>query len=185
MWTNSLFGSTDYYSSAKQDFWGNSRISPPRNSWVHTSCVSCHNGRGRLEKINLFLAPIQRSQFWQLSAFFPRTRIQIVTDDAAAYRLRLIFSDQGRAGREFQMFMSALKDRTCHLIQAATPRAFDDRERKISQKEKNPLRPYPREPTEDEYAQGREPHFSRTPRGLPTITPRRTILDGEKPACCF
>jgi hypothetical protein len=64
----------------------------------HTSCVSCHNGRGRLEKINLFLAPIQRSQFWQLSAFFPRTRIQIVTEDAAAYRLRLIFSDARSGG---------------------------------------------------------------------------------------
>jgi hypothetical protein len=46
-----------------------------------------------LENINLFLAPHPRSDFWKLSAFFARTRLQIVTDDFAGFRPRLIFSN--------------------------------------------------------------------------------------------
>ncbi len=90
---------TEYYSSAQQDFWDNfTDLSTTQFLGFHTSCVSCHNGRGHLEKINLFLAPVQRAQFWQLSAFFSRTRIRIVTDDASAYRRRLIFSDAASGG---------------------------------------------------------------------------------------
>lgn len=90
---------TDYYSTAKQDFWDNfTDLSTTQFLGFHTSCISCHNGRGHLEKINLFLAPKTRAQFWQLSAFFSRTRVQIVTDDASAYRRRLIFSDAASGG---------------------------------------------------------------------------------------
>lgn len=80
--------------NATQDFWDNfTDVSTTQFLGFQTSCVSCHNGRGHLEKINLFLTPIARRQFWQLSAFFSRTRFQSVTDDAAAYRSRYIFSD--------------------------------------------------------------------------------------------
>ncbi len=90
---------TDYYSTAQQDFWDNfTDLFTTQFLGFHTSCVSCHNGRGHLEKINLFLAPINRAQFWQLSAYFSRTRIQIVTDDQSAYRRRLIFSDATSGG---------------------------------------------------------------------------------------
>ncbi len=90
---------SDYFTTAQQDFWDNfTDLSTTQFLGFHTSCVSCHNGRGHLEKINLFLAPVQRSQFWQLSAYFSRTRIQIVTDDASAYRRRLIFSDATTGG---------------------------------------------------------------------------------------
>ena len=89
----------DYYASAQQDFWDNfTDLSTTQFLGFHTSCVSCHNGRGHLEKINLFLTPVTRSRFWQLSAFFSRTRVQIVTDDASAYRRRLIFSDSSSGG---------------------------------------------------------------------------------------
>src|SRR6185295_4487373 len=64
----------------------------------HTSCVSCHNGRRHLEKINLYLAPVTRAQFWQLSAFFSRTRVRIVTDDPSAFKRHLIYSDQPSGG---------------------------------------------------------------------------------------
>jgi hypothetical protein len=90
---------TEYYGSAKQDFWDNfTDLSTTQFLGFHTSCISCHNGRGHLEKINLFLTPIPRARFWQLSAFFSRTRVQIVTDDASAYRRRLIFSDAASGG---------------------------------------------------------------------------------------
>jgi uncharacterized protein DUF1549 len=59
---------------------------PPQDFWddmtdyvttqflgFRTACISCHNGRGHLEKINLFLAPRRRAQFWNTSAFFART----------------------------------------------------------------------------------------------------------------
>jgi hypothetical protein len=85
---------TEFYATAPQDFWDNfTDVSTTQFLGFQTSCVSCHNGRGHLEKINLFLTPIARRQFWQLSAFFSRTRFQAVTDDAAAYRTRIILSD--------------------------------------------------------------------------------------------
>jgi hypothetical protein len=59
---------------------------PPQDFWddmtdyvttqflgFRTACISCHNGRGHLENINLFLAPKKRSDFWNNSAFFART----------------------------------------------------------------------------------------------------------------
>jgi hypothetical protein len=42
---------------------------------VDVSCVSCHNGARHLEKVNLYLAQRQRSQLWQLGAFFGQTRV--------------------------------------------------------------------------------------------------------------
>jgi hypothetical protein len=40
-----------------------------------TECVSCHNGRGHLEKINLWLSDRTRREFWRMSAFFSRTEV--------------------------------------------------------------------------------------------------------------
>jgi hypothetical protein len=90
---------TEYFSTAQQDFWDNfTDLSTTQFLGFHTSCVSCHNGRRHLEKINLFLAPVTRAQFWQLSAFFSRTRVRVVTDDAAAYRQRIIYTDSISGG---------------------------------------------------------------------------------------
>ena len=44
-------------------------------------CISCHNGRGHLEQIDLFLAPKKRTDFWRMSAFLSRTNITQVAAD--------------------------------------------------------------------------------------------------------
>jgi DNA-binding beta-propeller fold protein YncE len=41
---------------------------------INLSCVSCHNGKGHLEKVNLFLARTTREQFFQQAAFYGHTR---------------------------------------------------------------------------------------------------------------
>jgi hypothetical protein len=41
---------------------------------MNLSCVSCHNGKGHLERVNLFLARTTREQFFQQAAFYGRTR---------------------------------------------------------------------------------------------------------------
>ena len=45
-----------------------------------TQCISCHNGRGHLEKINLFLTPKRRTHFWQMSAFLSRLIFGLLGD---------------------------------------------------------------------------------------------------------
>ena len=41
---------------------------------INTSCISCHDGRGHLEKVNAYLATRKRSDFFQQASFFGRTR---------------------------------------------------------------------------------------------------------------
>jgi hypothetical protein len=56
-------------------------------------CISCHRGKGFLEKVNLSLVPKSRSDFWSMAAFFGRTRVRIVpfqdrftiTEDGSGY----------------------------------------------------------------------------------------------------
>jgi uncharacterized protein DUF1549/uncharacterized protein DUF1553 len=60
---------------------------------VNYQCISCHGGKGFLEKVNLSLVPKQRSDFWAMAAFFGKTRVRIVpfqdrftiTDDGTGY----------------------------------------------------------------------------------------------------
>lgn len=42
---------------------------------VNLECVSCHDGRGHLDNINLFLARTKRDQFWRHASFFGGIRI--------------------------------------------------------------------------------------------------------------
>ncbi len=42
---------------------------------VDLECVSCHNGAGHLEKINLWLSQRQRSDVWRQASFFGKIRI--------------------------------------------------------------------------------------------------------------
>ena len=76
---------------------------PPQDFWddmtdyvttqflgFRTACISCHNGRGHLEKINLYLTPKKRSQFWETSAFFARTSFFMQGEqDFGSYRYLL------------------------------------------------------------------------------------------------
>lgn len=60
---------------------------------INYQCVSCHNGRRHLEKVDLHLTTQTRSDFWSMAAFFGRTRVRavryqdrfIVTDDGTGY----------------------------------------------------------------------------------------------------
>ena len=42
---------------------------------LNLQCISCHDGKGHLEKINLWLTERKRSEFWQQAAFFGKTRV--------------------------------------------------------------------------------------------------------------
>ena len=41
---------------------------------VNTTCISCHDGAGHLEPINVYLSERTRQQFYQMSAFFGKMR---------------------------------------------------------------------------------------------------------------
>ena len=59
-----------------------------------TECISCHNGRGHLEKINLFLTRRTRSQFWQMSSWLSRMQFVRWSDDNIGFRPRVIINDR-------------------------------------------------------------------------------------------
>lgn len=39
---------------------------------INLECVSCHDGKGHLDKINLWLSHVRRSQLWRQAAFFSK-----------------------------------------------------------------------------------------------------------------
>ncbi len=59
-----------------------------------TECLSCHNGRAHLEKINLFLSKRTRLQFWQMSAWLSRMTYVRWSDDNIGFRPRVIIADR-------------------------------------------------------------------------------------------
>jgi hypothetical protein len=59
-----------------------------------TECVSCHNGRAHLEKINVWLSRRTRQQFWQTSAFLSRMYYIRWSDDPIGFRPRIILIDR-------------------------------------------------------------------------------------------
>jgi hypothetical protein len=60
---------------------------------LNYQCISCHGGKGFLEKVSLDLVSKKRRDFWAMAAFFGRTRIRVVpyqdrytlTEDGAGY----------------------------------------------------------------------------------------------------
>jgi len=59
-----------------------------------TECVSCHNGRAHLEKINLWLTRRTREQFWQTSAFLSRMYYVRWSDDVIGFRPKIVLIDR-------------------------------------------------------------------------------------------
>ena len=57
---------------------------------VNYQCVSCHGGKGFLEKVSLDLTSKKRSDFWAMAAFFGRTRVRVIT-----YQDRYAITDDG------------------------------------------------------------------------------------------
>ena len=60
---------------------------------VNYQCISCHGGKGFLEKVNLDLVSKKRRDFWAMAAFFGKTRVRVVpfqdrftiTEDGTGY----------------------------------------------------------------------------------------------------
>ncbi|HLH16644.1 MAG TPA: DUF1553 domain-containing protein [Bryobacteraceae bacterium] len=65
---------------------------------LKTLCVSCHDGRGHLEQINLFLAPKKRTDFWGMSAFLSRMGMDQVPIDDYFQRYHVILMDASSGG---------------------------------------------------------------------------------------
>jgi hypothetical protein len=68
---------------------------------VNLECVSCHDGRGHLEKINLWLSERKRADLWRQASFFGKTFISpvfgrspqfMVRDTAKGYDLTTVSS---------------------------------------------------------------------------------------------
>ncbi len=45
---------------------------------INYQCISCHNGKGFLEKVSLDLVSRKRKEFWAMAAFFGRMRMRVV-----------------------------------------------------------------------------------------------------------
>jgi hypothetical protein len=45
---------------------------------INYQCISCHGGKGFLEKVSLDLVGKKRRDFWAMAAFFGKTRIRVV-----------------------------------------------------------------------------------------------------------
>jgi len=73
---------------------------------VNYQCISCHGGKGFLEKVSLDLVAKKRSDFWAMGAFFGKTRVRVipfqdrytVTEDGTGYDTRA--ASQVRLQRE-------------------------------------------------------------------------------------
>jgi hypothetical protein len=62
---------------------------------INLSCVSCHNGRGHLEKVNAYLTTLRRSDFFQMSAFLGGTRYIPHVENSAAVMGHFLVDDFG------------------------------------------------------------------------------------------
>ena len=65
---------------------------------VQTQCISCHNGRGHLEALNLYLSKKTRLDFWRQAAFFSRMNILYGADDTTGSELRGYITDRAAGG---------------------------------------------------------------------------------------
>jgi Protein of unknown function (DUF1549)/Protein of unknown function (DUF1553) len=57
---------------------------------VNYQCISCHGGKGFLEKVSLDLVSKKRRDFWAMAAFFGKTRVRVVT-----YQDRYTVTEEG------------------------------------------------------------------------------------------
>ena len=72
-----------------QDTWDNTTdVISTQLLGFRTLCISCHNGRGYLDRINVFLTRKTRQDFWQQSAFLSRMNFLRWSDDTIGFRPR-------------------------------------------------------------------------------------------------
>jgi hypothetical protein len=65
---------------------------------INYQCISCHGGKGFLEKVSLDLVSKKRRDFWAMAAFFGKTRVRVIpyqdrytiTEDGAGYDTKAV-----------------------------------------------------------------------------------------------
>lgn len=89
-----------------------------------TECISCHNGRGHLEKINLHLSQRTRKDLWQMSAFLSRMSFLRLSDDPIGYRPRVIVVDRSYGTYSGAVPQSNPGCRPARIDAVVTPKFF-------------------------------------------------------------
>ena len=111
--TDLISGTGDSFTSGPLNFlvrgWQNG--DPVQDTWdtltdrvttrflgAKTECISCHDGRRHLEKINLWLTSHRREEFWGQSAFFSRMQMTSLSLDAFNQQLHFMIVERGSGG---------------------------------------------------------------------------------------
>jgi hypothetical protein len=69
-------GAVDFEGVNNEDSYDEMAISTTRLFLgINLECVSCHDGQGHLEKINLGLTKVKRPELWRQASFFSRSRV--------------------------------------------------------------------------------------------------------------
>jgi len=61
---------------------------------INLSCISCHDGKGHLEKVNVWLSQQKRSQFFQNSSFLGHSRYLMYWEDGKPQSGEFLIDDQ-------------------------------------------------------------------------------------------
>ena len=62
---------------------------------INLSCISCHDGKGHLEKVNVWLAGKTRREFFQTAAFLGKTRYLMYWEDGKPQSGEFLIDDFG------------------------------------------------------------------------------------------
>lgn len=62
---------------------------------VNFSCVACHDGKGHLEKVNVYLSGRKRTDFFQLASFFGNTRYMMYWSNGQPISGEFLIDDAG------------------------------------------------------------------------------------------
>ena len=89
-----------------------------------TECVSCHNGRAHLEKINLYLSRKTRKEFWQMSSFLSRMQFVRTSDDPIGFRPRIVVVDRSYGNYSGSVNPSNPGCRPARIDSVVTPAIF-------------------------------------------------------------
>ncbi len=91
-----------------------------------TECLSCHNGRAHLEKINLYLSRRTRSDFWKMSSFLSRMQFVRLSDDPIGYRPQVTVVDRSYGSYSGSVSPSNPGCRPARVDAVVTPVYFTD-----------------------------------------------------------
>ncbi len=104
-----------------------------------TECVSCHNGRAHLEKINLHLSKRTRQDFWKMSAFLSRMQFVRMSDDPIGFRPRVSVVDRSFGSYSGSVSPGNPGCRPARVDAVVTPVMFTTKEEPTNGKWRNEL----------------------------------------------